>query len=332
MTSQTIKKTRNIIKEIMLDSLLVSILLVIALGIFYKFNNKAFYFYNTRYDVVLTDSMSKKNEKYEEFLEGHDQIQAFDFVVSEKVTENTKLDVYDVVVFYNDRLKADDMHRIVDIKDVGDGFDFKKLQPETFHSHDTFVFKEVISDIFTKGTVSYRYIEAVLYTEEPYNGGEYYFNVDDVEVPVSIESELVGDIYKNTVTYDKKDSTSAFFSVTKKNYDFTAHFESIRIYDENKECKITSSILNGNDYQTYLFNIGQRYMIRGDKANTDDGWFEKYQIKTKVNLVIPKLGYGIRFLSSPWGVLLVVGLIALIMVFTHLLRKENKKGATNEKK
>ena len=60
--------------------------------------------------------MSKKNEKYKDFLEGHDdQIQRMDVVRSKNVDKNTELNVYDIILFEDKTTSVGtNMHRIVD--------------------------------------------------------------------------------------------------------------------------------------------------------------------------------------------------------------------------
>ena len=84
-----------------------------------KFSGVKFNVFGSRYDVVLTDSMSEKNEKYKEFLEGHDdQFNAFDVVKSEKIEKQSDIKLYDVVL-YNDPNIGLNMHRIVNIVEDG---------------------------------------------------------------------------------------------------------------------------------------------------------------------------------------------------------------------
>lgn len=83
-----------------------------------KVTNNSIYLFGIRHDAVLTDSMSYKNEdpKVQEFLKGHDdQLYVGDLVYSNKVNMDTKLKVYDIVIFKHHDTGRQTIHRIVQI-------------------------------------------------------------------------------------------------------------------------------------------------------------------------------------------------------------------------
>ena len=78
-----------------------------------------------------------------------------------------------------------------------------------------------------------------------------------------------------------------------------------------------------------MFNVNERYLIRGDKANTDDGWYERKQLQAKVTTVIPKLGFAARFLSTPFGAIMIIGLMFIPITYWIFFerKKESKDNA-----
>ncbi|MCR4879450.1 MAG: hypothetical protein K5906_00620 [Bacilli bacterium] len=120
------KKKKVNVSSIVLYSICVILFLFAAYGIVIKLTNNSIYLFGVRSDAVLTDSMSYKNEDpiVQEFLKGHDdQLQIGDLTYSEKVTETTKLDVYDIVIFKNRDNGNETIHRIVEIRDGSDYID-----------------------------------------------------------------------------------------------------------------------------------------------------------------------------------------------------------------
>ena len=328
-SSTQLKKVRKKISSILGTSLLAGLFVILLLEMIYKFADKPFYFYKTRYDVVLTDSMSTRNEKYSDFLEGTEQIQAFDFVVSEKITDDTKLQVYDVVIFDNPNIGID-MHRIVDIDVLGFNFDLDYLVKDTFNGVDVFRYSQVDSVVRLTQNFRYTDFEVVLLSSTPYNNDEFYFNVNGSAVNVDITTQQVTDgYYKNTITHHRDSKSPALFSITKQSYQFNSYFESIRLYRDDKELVITPDLLTEENHQEYIFEPVEKFLIRGDKANTDDGWYSRAQLQSKVIRVIPKFGYFARFISSPYGTILIVGLAAIPVIYSVIF---DKKKEENEKK
>ena len=169
------------------------------------------------------------------------------------------------------------------------------------------------------------------YSSLPFDSGEYYFNINDIEVEVSAVSSLEGSVYKNVITHHRNSLAPAKFSITKKSYETSSYFASIRLYGDKKECLITPELVEGSEKQDLMVNISQRYLIRGDKANTDDGWYSKDKIDAKVTKVVPKFGYVVRFLSSPYGTILILGVAMIPIIYWIIFDKKKKQKEQNEK-
>ena len=317
-----IKRVRKYINNILFGSSLALILGVFTIGIIYKLTKNTFYFFENRIDVVLSDSMANKNEKYSDFLNGHDnQIQKFDLVISNKISDKTQLDIYDIVLFDNPSIGVD-MHRIVDKEIVGDDVIIKNITKTDFYGYQTFNFSETSSSILIDKGLMFNDFELISYSKNPLSSDYYYFNINDGSVDVAISSENLGDIYKNKVSYHKNSTAPVRFSITKRNYSYDDYIESIR-FTGIKEFSILFNDLTGENEQTFKINKVERFLIRGDKSNTDDGWYTKKDLYSKVNIVIPKMGYVVRFVSSPWGTILVLGLL-LTPYVVHILLKKGK--------
>ena len=315
------KKIGRIIAYVLVASLFV----FVGVELIYKITRRPFYLFNTRYDVVLTDSMSVKNEKYEEFLKDTKQIQAFDFVVSKRITDKTKLNVLDVVIFDNPNIGTD-MHRIVDIDRRGDTFDLSNLEEEKIGDITTFKFVSPSSQVYLEDAYIYTDVEIVAYTQGEFDLNEYYFNVgvSSIEPKISSDKDSNG-YYKNIITYHRESMSPAKFSITKKNYEYNACFEYVKLSGGKNEILINNDIVKQADEDgKYMFNVSERYLIRGDKANTDDGWYERKDLQSKVTNVIPKMGYSVRFLSSPWGTIMILGLCLIPIAYWLLFDKKKK--------
>ena len=135
------KKTENKKKvkiiNIVLNAICVFIFAFAAYELLLKFTNNSIYLFGVRNDVVLTNSMSYKNEdpRIQSFLEGHDdQLQVGDLVQSTKVKKETELKIYDIVLFINKDNNKLTIHRIVDIKD---GSNYMDGQPRYLIRADT---------------------------------------------------------------------------------------------------------------------------------------------------------------------------------------------------
>lgn len=332
METNKLQKNRKIISNILSYSLIGLLFLIVTMSLIYKTTDQPFYFYNLRYDVVLTDSMSRKNEEHLDFLKGHnDQIQAFDFVVSEKITDDTKLDVYDIVIFNNPSIGTD-MHRIVNVENVGDTFELDYIKRDRIANYDVFKFSELSSSIFLKTAYSFTDIEIVTYSETPFEEDEFHFMVNNV--PIEVEAtyqESNSTLYRNTIKYHRNSKSPATFTITKRSYEFNSYFESIKLYRGSKHCLITPKVINGQEKQMYMDNISQKYLIRGDKAKTDDGWYTREQIQSKVIRVLPKFGYVARFLSSPYGAIMIIGLACIPIIYWMIFDKKEKKTDENKK-
>jgi len=68
------------------------------------------------------------------------------------------------------------------------------------------------------------------------------------------------------------------------------------------------------------------FITQGDANNTNDGEILREQMIGKVVFIVPKVGYVVDFLKSPFGILvLVIGLLALIEVPNLISRKSTRR-------
>lgn len=329
-----VKKVKNIYYQVWTYALFISTILFVIIASIYNFSKRTFYFFDHRYDVVLTNSMSAKSERYEEFLHGHDdQIQAFDLVDSIRIKEDTELNVYDIVLFNSPEFGVD-MHRIVDKVVEGNIFKINKLSIEQFEGYNTFSLTEVLSSLESLNSISFSNLEMVTYSSRPLEDNYYIFNINrNPSIEVNILTESISDnIYKNIITYDRGTSYPSNFYLYKGNYDFYDHIQSITLSNENTSYKINASeidkaIKDIDNPNQIIFNAKEKYLIRGDKdeSSDGDGWFYKEQLYSKVVNNIPKVGYLVRYISSPYGVILFAGLILIPITAKYIYDKKNKK-------
>lgn len=94
------------------------VMLFVIYGLTLKFTGNDIYLFGLRVDVVTSESMAYVNEdpEVQAFLEGHtDQFQKGDLLFSKKITVDTELKVYDLVMFNNIETGRLTTHRIVRI-------------------------------------------------------------------------------------------------------------------------------------------------------------------------------------------------------------------------
>ena len=137
----------------------------------------------------------------------------------------------------------------------------------------------------------------------------------------------------NTITYTRDSESPASFSITKKSYDEGQYIQSLSLDAAKGDILLTPSSLDGNAEQKIVYNPMQKYLIRGDKAKTDDGWYARGDLLSKVIRVHPKLGYVTRFLSSGYGAIMLVGIALLIVLYLwYRDREKNKKKEAEHEK
>lgn len=274
--------------------------------------------------------MSEKNEKYKDFLEGHDdQIQKMDVVRSTPVSKETTLNVYDVVIF-TDRYNRTNMHRIVD-KEI-------KSSDELYLGNVNIDNEGLIEFIdngsyFSTSSISYPSIEITFISDKDtfsydflfsYGGG--YDNFDR-----SVVTTLVEGRYEHLVTLTKNTTRPVIMTVLHKGSNpIEEKISLIKIASSKGEVVVNgkSFTLAGDEYQS-IHNVIYQYLTRGDKAPNDDGeWLVIDSIHAKVNKIIPKAGYIVSYLTSIPGIIMLVGLGLIIVAADVGLEYFNKKEAS----
>ena len=303
------------------------------------------YIFGSRYDVVLTDSMSTINENHSEFLSGKsNQIQAFDLVRSEKVNAQTKLNLYDVVLFNNPYVGTD-MHRVVGIEeDSGDEIYLEKNTFATVDGKEGLLLPNIESRIYTN-TLNLSGMELdILTSDATYNNG-YYFNFGGTNIEPTVTTTQVGDKYLHHLVLSRNTSRPVIVNLTHRlEFDYNDHLLlNVTYHSYYGDIHLNNSEFVLNEHEEYFLrtNITYKYEIRGDKAKDSDGTFKIDQIYSKVVQVIPKAGYVVRYMTSTFGILMFVG-IGLIIIgaqfaLDHMEKKEKKalemkkEESTNEK-
>lgn len=293
-----------------------------------KFNGAKFALFGRRYDVVLTNSMSEKSEKYKSFLEGHDdQFKAFDLAVSKKIKSPEDLHVYDVVI-YKDRTIGTNMHRIVGIEEDGhDEIRYLNSNVLTLGDKTGICLTDVDSKV-EFNDIAFQELELQVYTENLEEEKHYNFSILDTAFTPTItyENSGSGKIVTYRVSKDSlgvglmKISHSKYFDFSKEvilslNVKSTAG----EINSSHENVSSDGSNLVG------LYNQIYKYEIRGDKAENSDGYYHFDELEAKVIRNIKNGGYLIRFLNSIWGGVMFLSLGFLIILVQFLSRRAEKK-------
>ena len=282
--------------------------------------------------------MSVINDEHADFLSGKsNQIQAFDLVRSKKVDKNTKLELYDVVL-YNNPYVGTDMHRIVGI--VEDRADEVFLSKNTFETIDNvpgFILSEVDSRIYTNAMSSTGMELDILTSEATYNDG-YYFNFGGKNIEPTVTTYPYFNKYIHHLVLTRESTRPVIINMTHKlefdyndhllfNIKYHSYYGDINLYKEG------FTLNEDNEYEMRT-NISYKYEIRGDKAKDSDGLFSIDDIYSKVVQVIPKAGYVVKYVSSTYGIIMFIG-IAFVIIGTQFAldfidKKEKKKLAEGE--
>jgi len=324
------KKKKNLIINIFFYTLLVIIYVFVTFGVITKFTGNAIYLGNLRADVVLTDSMSVRNEEHLDFLEGTTQIQPFDLVFSNRVDENTQLEIKDCVLFrssnYYNQIVC---HRIVGIEEKGVNFKI-----ENFHKNRGDVFGKDYITLDFQGCISldpvpFQHIEIEMYTKELMSDYLIFQINRDIVQPTVNTTKVADHLYKHIISYDK-DNNFTYGSIIYRATESEHYITSIR-YESNSRgvdvvdtSKITVDEGTIPEYKRLLFSY-KLYEIRADKAYSSDDKVRREEIISKVSSIVPKIGHIISFLQSIPGIIMMVGIAIIITVASYLMGREDKK-------
>ena len=287
-----------------------------------KFSGVKFNVFGSRYDVVLTDSMSSKNEKYKAFLEGHDdQFDAFDVVKSEKVENQSDIKLYDVVL-YDDPKIGLNMHRIVNI--VEDGKDIISARSSTIKTIGNYTgisFNDITSR-FKSEFMQFDEIEMTVLSLEDGDGNLFDFNCSGTNLSPVITKTNENGSFIFTYKVINTEKAPGYMYITYKN---------IHNYDNdliiNLKVNASSGLIDAKasdftqsgDELVGEFNHSFRFETRGDKADTSDGMISFSKIEGRVVKRIPKLGYFLRFMESIWGSIMFI-LLGFLILGSAILR------------
>lgn len=330
------KKDKSISRKIIYIILycIVGIIFITTIvAIIGRFTGDSFTLFGNRFDVVLTDSMSSKNENHLDFLEGTRQIGVNDLVVSHKIDETTELQVKDIVLFNHPKVGTD-MHRIVDMRDNGkDEVTVDFVKKVNIDGQDYFQLYDLGSNAITN-YIEYDKVELEVYTSINFDDNfQFYLGESFTK---NIKTDLVStNWYKTNITLTKNsgEQTATKFSFGYGKYSDYKNFylSNIRIYSVNGQINANASNLNLVDGKTLqfsnIFNQRYEYLIRGDKALTSDGWYTKDKLISKVTSIAPGIGLVFRFLQSLWGIICLLGLVILFIFYdlaSYLIDKANR--------
>lgn len=320
------KHTGKTIWYIISTILLVLLYTFVIVELVFKFTGQPVYLFGNRYDVVKTDSMSVKNEdpRVQEFLKDrNDQIQPFDLVVSKKTDKNTKFELYDKVLFNHPKFGTD-CHRVVNIQYFGDS-----ITTQGVSSFDDNLFKfDSNSSFIETSTLPFSKVEMIVYSKKPYDHN-FHINCYQKSQDYNVESIKEGDMYISTLTFNNSSTAPIQLHITRYYPESVDFIKELKIYSVNGDITLNGSMIKQAEEPNHIFSFNpqQRLLIRGDKADfdSDDGWYTTNEIYSKVVDVVPKAGYFFAYLSSIWGMIMIIGIALIITITTYLCDKENKK-------
>lgn len=321
-------KKKTIILNIIFYLSLALIYGVVVFAIIVKANGGVISIGGTRSDVILTDSMSVKNEHHLDFLEGTTQIQPFDIVVSSNIDDNTELKVKDCVLFKNPDLgNATVCHRIVNINEEGIKFSINNCSKEVFDNKEL-TSLDPMSGSISVSSLDLGAIQIVAYSSQEYSSYyQLFFGPNEIPLNVQTIKEKDG-VYRHLLTYSRSEKVPYSVTVRPSNLG-EQYIESIMYTSFAKgDLHYNSSelVVDENNGYKKLFCPYYLYETRGDKSSTADGMFKRESLLTKVNVVIPKLGYFIHFIQSIPGIITFIGLGLILTIASFFWTKDDKKG------
>ena len=288
-----------------------------------------------RFDVVLTDSMSEKNPDHEDFLKGHDdQIQPMDMVVTNTRVTQDDIEVYDIVLFNNPSLNVTDMHRIVDktLKDQ-DNIYITNAYYQTLNGVNGFSFRGLSGGIVSN-VICATQMTLVTYSTELDERDHFKFSYTGGFYDVDVTREAKDGGYYTTYHLDTGSTSPRRLAVAHAcEYDYSAEVISSCVINSTLgDIDIKEDNLKAEDNGYHgIYNTSYYFEIRGDKSSTSDGkQFTMEHIIGKVVNRIPKIGYVISYLSSVWGMILLIGLGVIIINFeivSKILAKREQAAA-----
>lgn len=294
-----------------------------------RINGGALYLFGNRYDVVLSNSMATKNEKHLDFLEGTTQFQKNDIIVSSKVEENTEINVKDVILFlnqdYNNNLTA---HRVVNIIEEGILFTINSTEQVEFSATKCIKLKNVDSLITLVGSkvtkVEFEYYSAQEYEEI------FYVKFEEYKYTPVNETEKIGDYYlhKCVVNRSKPFTANTYLGFNEfedayiKNISYTL--------DDGKMYTFAGDeLITKDDNFQKRFDYKVFYETRGDAASSSETHpVPRDGVIAKVHSIIPGIGVVVRFITSIYGIILLIGIGIVItlnsfLIDKYLSKKEN---------
>ena len=325
------KKTKPIKKRIYDIVTWVLVFLLFGLSIVLLFSRRAngvTVLFGNRYDVVLSTSMSYKNDAHLDFLEGHDdQIQKMDVVKSKEINKYTELNVYDIVI-YKDPYIGTNMHRIVDKRlDTQDELYLSKVE---IKENGNILLNDGLSRIYSNDLLSYKQVQlSIVSNNEEFSDG-YYISFDGMAQQTSYETKKNNDgTYTHILTMQKdSDRPGKLGILHSKDFDFNSEeIQNITVYSYYGKISVDGNSFSKNDEDIYCLYTNQTYSyeIRGDAAKDSDGWFTIDKIYSKVNRVIPKVGILVRFITSIPGIIMFAAIGVLLLVVDFVLERDKKR-------
>lgn len=324
-------RNKRIITNIIFYTVLAIIYIIGIYAVVTKLNGGVVYLGNIRFDTILTDSMSERNPETADFLKDTTQLQVYDMVVSEKINDDTSLNVKDCVIFNSRSLGKSVCHRIVSISEEGIEFTVKSGSLVDEKRAGKQLLSLTPGGTIRLGLSDFTDVEIICYSPQLYENGYYavYLPSKQEPEPYEIVTEKIDNYYKHTITYHREFTKTSSNTIRCMNV-YEKYIEKVTYKSYSKGEFIfnaTDFVPDESDNYKKYFDSRYLYEIRADKAaaSDTDGVYYRKDLTAKVINVLPKLGYVNRFLLSIPGLILIIGLVVIITVASFFLSKGQKK-------
>ena len=316
------KAKKRIVLNIVFYSLIVIMYAFAIASVIVRANGVVLYLFNNRFDIVLSNSMSYRNEMYKDFLEGTSQFQKDDLLVSSRVDDSTELQLKDVVLFkseeYEGKLIA---HRIVNIIEQGTLFTLNGVEQTEINSSKCIKIKSIDS-LITLASSPVTRVEFQYYTKNDYQL-LFEMKIGNITYSPFHETQQVGEYYLHNCYFQNSNPEIAnvYLYINENTIPYITNVK--YVLDSEKEFNFSGDeLITTTDYFQKRFDYELLYETRGDIASiSEKDLLKREAVISRVHTIIPKLGGFVRFITSIYGIVLLIGIGIILTVNSYIVDK-----------
>lgn len=312
---------KKIIINIIFYTVMALFYIFVIFGVISRFNNGAFYIFGNRYDVVLSNSMATVDPVNKDFLEGTERLHRNDLIKSEKINDNTELNLKDIVLFNNpydgNRLTV---HRIVRITEIGDKLEFGYLSKTTIEDKEylnfTNEYSSIISSRLQATSVTISSVSKLDVTDP------FICRFGETPMSLTVSKEKIGEYYHYETTFSRGVNNPIQIYIFPKNAD--QYISSVKyLIGGTKDINLIPNevtIREDGSGESY-YNFYYQYTTRGDANSSDDGKFLRSDFIAKFNHNFGGIGLVVKFMTSIFGIITFALLAVIISVGSYFYNK-----------